>query len=111
MVDEYLNENNIPQDSFLTGYYKDVLLPNDPDKLHIYGGYRNGELIQRGPSPHAASYVDYSSGTRIIGREVTIITAGGNPKTMDIRDFMANEEMAKKFGFTPVPKDRNYDNY
>jgi len=51
---------------FISGIKKDVLKPERPDRVTIYGWYRGDSPIQPKTSVHHKNYHDYSHGIRLI---------------------------------------------
>ncbi|MSU51346.1 MAG: hypothetical protein EXS37_20040 [Opitutus sp.] len=66
-----------PAGALVAGHKKDVvlspLLATKPDKVAIYGWHRpDGSAIQPLYLGHAATWVDYSHGIRLVRREITL---------------------------------------
>ncbi len=74
-----------PLGALVAGHKKDVVLTSRltdaPGKVAIYGWHKlDGSAIQPLFLGHAASWVDYSHGTRLVRRDMTI---AGEPTTVD----------------------------
>jgi hypothetical protein len=89
VVDEQISS----EDANLTaGQKKDVIIAKNmpPGKVVIYGWHRpDGTHIQPRSSIHAANYIDYSHGIRLIG---PIMVVDGTP--MRVADVLRNPELA-----------------
>jgi hypothetical protein len=74
-----------PPGALVAGHKKDVVIANvvlaAPGKVAIYGWHRpDGRPIQPLYAGHAASWVDYSHGIRLVHRRVVV---NGEPKAID----------------------------
>jgi hypothetical protein len=87
-----------PLGAIVAGIKKDVVMSNKltlkPGKVAIYGWHKpDGQPIQPLYAGHAAYYVDYSHGIRLISRTITV-----DGKQRDLLDLLADPKTCTLVG-------------
>jgi hypothetical protein len=85
-IDQQLSKH--PKGKLIAGHMKDIVAPQDKNKLGLYGWYdKAGNPIQNSAiTPHDPNYhTEYASGARLVSNEVEIVTQSGKviKTTMD----------------------------
>ncbi len=99
--------NGAPPGALVAGHKKDIVVANraflKPGKVAIYGWHdRDGKPIQPLYIGHAASWVDYSHGIRLVRRSVSV-----DDQNMAIEDCLADPRLAPLFSDDgPMPQTR-----
>lgn len=66
LIEKQLN-NTLTKGLLIAGHKKDIVQPQQPGKVTIYGWHQlNGEPIQPVSNAHHSVYVDYSHGLRLV---------------------------------------------
>jgi hypothetical protein len=87
MIEQRRAAWGLPGTALIAGIKKDVVVSNRlrerPGRVAIYGWHKpDGVAIQPLTVVHAAQYVDYSHGVRLIGR--TVVVDGGRRATEEV---------------------------
>jgi hypothetical protein len=97
-----------PPDGLVAGHKKDVVITANviasPGKVAIYGWHKpDGKPIQPLYTGHAATWVDYSHGIRLVQRRMTV---NGQAKTID--DVLADPGLAPLLSREGVMRESRY---
>ena len=96
MIDDKIKETKSTP-TLIAGHMKDIVQPENPDKLGLYGWYNNGKAIQNShQTPHdTIAHTEYGAGTRLIDSGVEITMPDGSVVKTTMDKLMSDPNLRK----------------